>query len=669
MNQEKSKPDEEKWPQDNARDADPRILGQILAAQNLLFTLPNRQSIAEFFTQALANLPGVSSCRICLGDVSIQVGDPLNEICIQCEEIRKAQQVNNKFSPEITCELRGKPHIYVQAIQSSEHLFGFLTFNVSAPNVFEVYWPFAGNLANYVALSLENRYQKELLQNAHMRVEQELIVREREYQALVENIPDFIVRYDTQLHRTYVNPAWERASGLSAQEVLHLPPAELPKVPNPINEAYLEKLQKVISTGISQTAEFTWVNAQGITLYLDYIIAPEYDSSGKISGVLSVGRDITDRRQAEVALRESEERYRTLVEQASDGIFLADANGNYIDVNANGCKMLGYTREEILKLNMRDLTSYQTEKPLQLTQLRSGKELITERLLVTKSGTLLPVEISGKALDNGYLLGIVRDITERKHSEEQIRKLNQELEQRVTKRTAQLETANKELEAFAYSISHDLRAPLRHISGFLEILRMSTETLVDDQSRHYMDTIADATRRMGLMIDALLTFSRMSRSKMSEKRVNLEALAHEVVQDFELEITERMVLWHISPLPKILGDETLLRMVFENLISNALKFTRLRAPAEIEIGWNVGTSGDAIIFVRDNGVGFDMEYADHLFGVFQRLHSVDEYEGTGIGLANVRRIIERHGGKTWAEAKPGVGATFYFSLPLMEKVE
>lgn len=233
----------------------------------------------------------------------------------------------------------------------------------------------------------------------------------------------------------------------------------------------------------------------------------------------------------------------------------------------------------------------------------------------------------------------------------------------LKQRSTQLEAANRELDAFAYSVSHDLRAPLRHVDGFLGILRERSAENLDEESLHYMKNIADSTKRMSIMIDDLLSFSRMSRQEMSKAQVSLDRLVEDVILELKSESEGRDVVWKIDSLPIVTGDRAMLRMVLVNLLSNALKYTRPRPRAEIEIGCTVGQKEEIIVFVRDNGVGFDMNYAEKLFGVFQRLHRTDEFEGTGIGLANVQRIIHRHGGRTWAKAEIDHGATFYFSLP------
>ena len=256
---------------------------------------------------------------------------------------------------------------------------------------------------------------------------------------------------------------------------------------------------------------------------------------------------------------------------------------------------------------------------------------------------------------------------QRQRAEEELARHRNHLEELVRERTAALEASNKELSGFTYSVSHDLRAPLRHIDGFMELLQKRAGTNLDERSRHYMDAISDAARKMGLLIDDLLSFSRMGRLAKSLKQVALANLVRDVIREVEPDTAGKTIDWRIDDLPMVEGDAAMLRMVLVNLISNALKFTRPREQAQIEIGSLPGQDSETVIFVRDNGVGFDMAYADKLFGIFQRLHRADEFEGTGIGLANVRRIITRHGGRTWAISEMDQGATFYFSLPPTER--
>ncbi|MFO1501541.1 MAG: ATP-binding protein [Verrucomicrobiota bacterium] len=241
--------------------------------------------------------------------------------------------------------------------------------------------------------------------------------------------------------------------------------------------------------------------------------------------------------------------------------------------------------------------------------------------------------------------------------------LHAELEDRVKERTAQLEHSNRELEAFSYSVSHDLRAPLRHIHGNAQRLEEEAGAFLTDEHRRYLKLIATATKRMGSLIDDLLAFSRMGRTELTKSEVNLDELVNEVLQEFKRDTEGRNIEWSIMPLPKVFADRAMLKQVWANLLSNAIKYTRQRHPAVISISGRQ-EANEFEFAVRDNGAGFDMRYADKLFRVFERLHHADEFDGTGIGLANVRRIILRHHGRTWAEAKPDAGATFYFTLPI-----
>ena len=339
-------------------------------------------------------------------------------------------------------------------------------------------------------------------------------------------------------------------------------------------------------------------------------------------------------------------------------------------INQKGCEILQSTSAEIVGKdwfetfvpqnirrdvieNFRQLMSGELE-PLEYYESPVLTQNGEEKLVAWHN---VPLRDSEETIIGSLSSG--EDITEKKRAETQIMKLNQDLQHRA----AALETANKELEGFTYSVSHDLRAPLRHMDGFIELLKKKMGAALDEQGRHYMDTISNAAQKMGRLIDELLSFSRMGRHTISFKQVDLGSIVHDIMGELEPDIAGRTIHWRIGDLPVVRGDDTLLRSVLVDLISNALKFTRPRQQACIEIGSKPGKNSETVIFVRDNGVGFDMAYADKLFGVFQRLHRTEEFEGTGIGLANVHRIIARHGGRTWAEGTPDKGATFFFSLP------
>ena len=371
------------------------------------------------------------------------------------------------------------------------------------------------------------------------------------------------------------------------------------------------------------------------------------------------------------ALRQSEDKFSKAFLGSPDAILITRvSDGQILDVNESFIRLSGFSREEAVGRSTiaLDLWADPGDRERCVTALRDeGSVRDLEFDFRTRSGEVLQCMLSGSLIDvdgEPHILLIVRDITERKQAETEIRRLNDELEERVLARTAELGAANKELEAFAYSVSHDLRAPLRHISGFSALLAERVGDGLDEKSSHYVDTISRSVREMGVLIDDLLQFSRTGRAEMTIEQVDMDATLAEAMEPLRLETADRDIEWTIGRLPAVIGDHALLRQVWANLLGNAVKYSRGREPARIEVGAHDGDGADEDVFwVRDNGVGFDMQYAHKLFSVFQRLHSSAEFEGTGIGLANVGRIVTRLGGRAWAEGEVDHGATFWFSLP------
>ncbi|TAJ10169.1 MAG: PAS domain S-box protein [Nitrospirae bacterium] len=454
-----------------------------------------------------------------------------------------------------------------------------------------------------------------------------------------------------------VSPAFTQILGWSTEEMLTRPFLDLVH-PDDRPATIREVERQVVSGEMVLRFENRYRHKDGSWRTLSWKSAPQPDGT-----MYATARDITERNRAEEVLRKSEEKYRTLFDSIDVGVctieVLFDGNEKpvdyrFLEVNPSFEKLTGIHNacgrrmREIAPLHEDHwfdiygkiaLTGEPARFENQAAQLHRWYDVYAFRV--------------GEPRDRHVAIHF-KDITGQKRTEEEIRT-----------RTEQLAAANKELEAFSYSVSHDLRAPLRHIDGFSELLGKQAAGL-DEKGRRYLKTISESAKQMGCLIDDLLAFSRIGRTVLSETTVNLNRLVEDVRQSLRQDTAGRRIAWLIAPLPEVPGDPSMLRQVFANLVGNAVKYTRTREEARIEIGNRSGEPGahdDVVVFVRDNGVGFDPQYTHKLFGVFQRLHSAHEFEGTGIGLANVQRIIHRHGGRVWAEGAVGGGATFYFALP------
>jgi PAS domain S-box-containing protein len=517
--------------------------------------------------------------------------------------------------------------------------------------------------------SVVDRTQREREQAEQVRRDSE-----ERFRLLLDGVKDYaIYMLDPEGRVISWNAGAENVKGYRAEEILGQHVSCFYTAKDRENDKPKQELQTAISQGRFEDRGER-VRKNGSAFWANVVIAPVRDETGTLRGFSKVVCDITQRKRAEEEVRKASLYARTLLEASLDPLVTISREGKITDVNRAAEEATGLSRERLIGSDFSDYFT-QPEKARQgYEQVFAGGSVRDYALAIRhSSGKLTDVLYNATLFKNeaGEIEGVfaaARDVTERKRAEEEVRRLNDELEQRVIQRTAELAAANQELEAFTYSVSHDLRAPLRHISGFSKILTEEYGSSLAPGAQHHLQRIQEGTRRMGLLVDDLLNLGRIGRHEVRLQITGLDAIVNEVIAELKPECAGRQVEWKIDNLPFVECDPALMKQVLQNLLSNALKFTRPRSPAVIEIGQET-QAGTPVVFVRDNGVGFNMKYADKLFGVFQRLHRPEDFEGTGVGLATVQRIVQKHGGRIWAEAELDKGATFYFTLGGAERSE
>ncbi len=526
-------------------------------------------------------------------------------------------------------------------------------------------------LSTQMALSLDNAL---LYQNAQREIEDrrraEEALRESEtrFRTIYESLYNAIILLDVAKGTiTDVNNACCAMYGYTREELLNLSIGELSPEAQPRSLGEMVGAIKKIAARGQGASEWKAKGKGGRQFWVEVNVR-EVLIDGR-NHLLMVIRDITDRKRAQEALRKKTEELDRYFTFSLDLLFIADHHGVYVKLNPEWEKVLGYPLSEILGRQYIELVHPEDKERTLVTLALARQESVLGFVnrYRCRDGSYRWLEWNSLP-DGDMIYGVARDITLRKKAEEEIRLVNEHLEARVQERTAQLAAANRELESFSYTVSHDLRAPLRAIDGYARMLENDYGPSLDQGGQRLTGIIRANARRMDELINDLLSFSRLGRAEMRSVTIDMKSLVHSIFEELRTLEDRPGLEVHVGDLPPASGDPTMMRQVWLNLISNALKFTSKRARALIEVRGERG--GEEVTYsVRDNGSGFEMKYVDKLFGVFQRLHSDREFEGTGVGLAIVKRVVQRHGGRVWAEAEPDIGATFSFSLPAAAAID
>ncbi len=527
-------------------------------------------------------------------------------------------------------------------------------------------------LLDQLAVDITFALEFAMQEDQRRRTERLLEESEQRYHTLARISPVGIFRTDANGVTTYVNPTWCKIAGMSPSQALGdgwleaVHPEDRERLGRGWNESAHSRQPSY--------ADYRFIRPDGSTAWVMGQAVPEVGPNDQVTGYVGTITDITGRKQVEAALKASERQLSLIYEKMSDVLFYLAIEGEerfrFISVNGAFLRVTGLKEEQVLGHTMQEVIPPSSQALVLRNYrkvIRTKKPVSWEEVTKYPAGkrygevTVSPVfDAEGSCT---HLIGTVHDITDRKQAEEQIRKLNAELERRVEERTAQLEAANKELESFSYSVSHDLRAPLRAISGFAEIISRRHRASLNEEGRHYFDNIVQASEHMGHLIDDLLTYARLGRSGVRHEPVPLGSLLNDICNHASPTLTQTGgTLTLQKGMPTITGDTTLLSQVFINLVENALKYHKPGEPPHIAITWE-SENHSIIVKVADEGIGIPEEYHEKIFHVFQRLHSDDQYPGTGIGLASVKKSVELLGGKVWVESQPGLGSTFFIRLP------